>query len=135
MLPVNTMSLPRLRLELPGLLDGIARQHRGVRPLGIGHGRGHHVLGDLVQVARDAGGVIALAGPVAAEILERPTPDKQRIGLGILSLRLGDQILVRELGVEPVAEHLDGAVHGDILSDHELSHEGVDLMRTKKSSA
>ena len=43
--------------------------------------------------------------------------------------RFRDQILVRDLRVEPIAEHLDGTVHGDVLGDHKLSHVYVDPMR------
>ncbi len=73
--------LAGLRLQLGGLLDGVAGEHGRVLPLRIGHRRGHHVLGDPVEVVGHAGGVVGLFGPVAAEILERLTPDQQRVGL------------------------------------------------------
>jgi len=98
---------PRLRLQLGDPLDGVTGEHRRVLPLGVGHRRGHHILGDPVEVVGHTGLVIGLFRPVAAEVLECLPSDQQRIGLRVLAMRLLEQNRVLELRVEPVVEHLD----------------------------
>lgn len=77
---------------------------------------------DLVQLVGDPRRVVGLLGPVAAEVLERLPTQQHRIrALGLPPGRLAQlRILVR--GIEPVAEHLDGAVEGDVLGDRECPH-------------
>jgi len=66
---------------------------------------------------------------------------QQRIGLRILAVRFFEQIVVLQLRVEPVVEHLDRPVQRDVLGNDKLSHvrlqcdfTGIDTVAASQSS-
>jgi hypothetical protein len=73
---------------------------------------------DSVEVFGDAGGVVGLLRPVTAKILECPAADQERVGSAVLPVQLLEQVAVVDIGlslwVEPVIQHLDRAVDGDV---------------------
>ncbi|HEY5846868.1 MAG TPA: hypothetical protein VIT42_08785 [Microlunatus sp.] len=115
-----------LLLQRADLLDRIAPEYGGVPPLRVVKGAGDHILLDPVEVVGDAGPVVGLQGPVAAEVGEGLPAQQQGVGKAVLPVVLLHQIRHVDPGltlrVEPVAEHLDGAVEGDVLHDRERAH-------------
>src|SRR6476646_8664015 len=49
-------------------------------------------------------------------------------------MRLLEEILVLQLRVEPVVEHLDGPVQRDVLGDYKVSHMSTDITAPVNSS-
>ena len=74
------------------------------------------------RYAGDAGRVLGLLRPVAAEVLEGLPAQQQRVGGLVLTAHLGHQVVGVGLGVEPVADHLDRAVERDVLRDDQRPH-------------
>jgi hypothetical protein len=94
---------------------------------------------DPVEVVRDAGGVVLLLRPVAAQVLEGLPAGQEGVGGAVLPVQLGEQVGVVDVGlplrVEPVAQHLDRAVDGHVLGDHECAvHTRYDSARGLRSS-
>src|SRR5206468_11742939 len=118
-------------LHLRYLLHDVARQHRRDVPVGILQGRGHDVLGHVVQPVRQ----FAAPGwpPRGEELVGSPT---EQLGLG--AQRLVEQDLGR-LFATPLTDTtdpatalealrtgrvLDDSVERDVLADNDLSHSG-----------
>jgi hypothetical protein len=118
--------LARLLLERPHLTSGVTGQDGGVLPPRVRHGRGDDVLLHPVEVVGDACGVVGQGGPVAAQVLEGSPSHEESIGPAVLPVHLLHQVrgvhVGPALGVEPVPEHLDRAVDGDVLRDRERAH-------------
>ena len=72
----------------------------------------------------DAGRVVGLLRPVAAEVLERLPAEQEDLLTRGLRHQLGDELVVLGLRVEPVVEHLDPSVEGDVLRDDD-AHGGL----------
>ena len=120
--PVNEISRASLLLQLAHRSDGISGKQCGVLPGRVGHRRGDDVLLERVQLIGDAGGVVLLDRPEAAEVFEGLPPQQDRIAGGAVALQ--ELLLVGwgVGGVEPVVQHLDRAVDGHVLCDHQFSH-------------
>jgi hypothetical protein len=91
MLPVTTMSWPGCSFSARTSWMG-HRTGPWSLPLRVGHGRGDDVLLHSVEVVSNAGGVVGLLGPVAAQILEGLPAHEKPVGSAVLLVQLLKQI-------------------------------------------
>ena len=68
----------------------------------------------------------APARPITAQILECAATDQERVGSAVLPVQLLEQVAVVGIGlplrVEPVIQHLDRTVDGDVLRYRQRAH-------------
>jgi hypothetical protein len=134
--PPTFRVLARLGLQRPDLvMERTPSQHGGVLPPRVAHGGGDDVLRHRVEVVGDAGGVVGLFGPVAAQLLERHPPEHDGVGRFALLAERGHEVGLVDFRIvgdaEPTRRRVDDAIEGDVLGDDQISHRWTEPPRVQ----